>query len=262
MKLLTQNLYHGLRSPYTREIDKARMENAQRIVDHEDPEFVALVEAYYGMPNETGLLTDYRELFGFPFMAYCAKSPHSYAGNCLLSKYPIISATLTKLDLRNSLSAEIDIGKPLHIDVVHPYPFIEEEQKIEGIRPLLERRRAPYLLTGDMNALSDEDEYDEGQFILAFRKFTKQPGDSEALRFLERKVVPFIKSYGLVDAMPLHRRTYTIPSDFASAQKESGMRIDFCFASPDIEIVDGYVLQDGIAEHVSDHRGIVTIFNP
>ena len=209
----------------------------------------------------SGLITDYQSIFSYPHFAYGQKTENSYQGNCVLSKYPIVSCFLVPFDMRKSMRMMIDAGKPLYLDVIHPFPFIEEQKKIAGVKRLLERMRTPYVLTGDFNTLSDEDEYHDSELREGFRKFTTQPGDKESSYFLERRVIPFIRSYGLRDAMPKERRTYTIPTDSQSHDKSAAMRLDYCFVSPNVRVIDSYILQGGDAEIGSDHRPIVTIID-
>jgi endonuclease/exonuclease/phosphatase family metal-dependent hydrolase len=261
LKIMTYNILVGFHGD-KRVFNPKRLKHAQRVVRAEKPDILVLVEAHFGKPNKEKILLNYKKLFPFPYYAYAQRRRNGSSGVCLLSKFPIVSHKRLRLEKTPGLRAVLRVNeKRLHVDAVHLHPWIADTRKITSMRPHLTSRKHPYLVTGDFNSLSDEDKYDKQKYIKAFRTFTLLKGDSEALRFLKRKFIPFLRASGLRDAMPKKRRTHTIPTDWLSKNKNSAMRIDYCFVSSDILVKDAYVVQTRDAEYGSDHRPICTIID-
>ena len=259
--VLNYNIFQGFRKlvpPF--EIEQERLAAAQELVAELNPGVVTLTEACYGGPNPRGIVTDYAKLFGYENSAYGSWGNHGW-GNVILSRFPVKAKT-TLLPAkgtaaqRSALQAILNVdGKELNVDIFHPHPELTEGEKIEMINPLLENKPEFYILTGDFNALSDEDTYDREKLIQGFRRFDKTP-EGTVDKMLERKLVPFIRSRGLVDAFPHKNRESTMPTLIYGPHRESAMRIDYFFISPKVKVLEARVIKNELSEKASDHYPI------
>lgn len=256
---MTYNILYGFHDIESGDFEPERLTRAQRVVKRERPDLLVLVEACFAIPNHTGIRMDYKKLFGYPY-GYFAPWGEKGWGNMVLSRYPI-SGKRIPLSNRTALRAIVHIKKlSLHIDVFHPHPDISERGKIRAIIPLLRTKPIPYVLTGDLNAISDEDHYDRRRLIAGFRRFAGRKAEKMVGNLWERKLIPFVKSSGLRDAFFDKRfRTFTMPSDLINHHKESAIRIDHCFVSPDIEVEKAYVVKNQDTEYASDHYPICVV---
>ena len=261
IKIMNYNILHGfhqINAPFA--LEEKRLKAAQEIVSQENPDILVLTEAKYGRKNIYGIKMDYVKIFGYPHSYF---SPNEYEyGNMILSKFPIAGKTIP-LSKRTGLKAQINLnGKILNIDVFHSYPDLTEDEKIESIKPLLNEIKENYILTGDFNSLSDEDYYDREELIKGFSKFDKSP-EARADRFLERKLIPYIKSHGLKDAFSPKTRTFTLPTStygYGASKKEAAMRIDYFFISSKINVLKTKVIKNYLTEKASDHYPIIGVF--
>jgi len=219
-----------------------------------------LTEACYGgKNNDTGHNHDYKELFDFPHSAF--GQYYGYWGNCVLSKYPILETKTFPLGERTALRSVISVdNKPVTIDTIHYQLSFTEDEKIKAIKPLLESKKGPYILTGDFNSLSDEDNYDRQKLVTGLKGYLKDKTDEEVDRMMERKFIPYLRSSGLHDAFEPSKRTYTLPTDLQNKDKSYAMRLDYFFVSPEIKVKDAYVIKNALTEKASDHYPICGTF--
>ena len=252
---MTYNILHGFHSN-EHVLDKARLKHAKAAIKEQTPDILVLCEACYGGYNNTGIYMDYPRLFGFEFGFFGFWGDHEW-GSYILSHYPI-NARVIKLNDRTAITSELKIkNKKLYVDVYHPSPNITEAERAESIRPLLKAKKHPYIITGDFNAISDHDNYDKKSIIKAFERLSNHEPERKAEELLNPKMIPTLRKYGLRDAMPKMNRTYTIPTDYASINKKSGIRIDHCFISKDIKVNSGIVPKNKNTNFASDHYPIV-----
>jgi len=255
IRIMTYNILHGFHSN-EHVLDKARLMHAKKAVKELNPDILVLCEACYGGYNNTRIYMDYPRIFGYEHGFFGFWGDHEW-GSYILSRYPM-DARVFKLIDRTAITSEIRIGrKKLYLDAYHPSPNVGENVRAESIRPLLKAKRTPYIITGDFNAVSDHDKYDKKAIIDAFAELENHDPEKKAEELLSPMMIPLLRRYGLRDAMPKMNRTYTIPTDYASIKKKSGIRIDHCFVSKDIDVLSGLVPKNKHTNFASDHYPIV-----
>jgi endonuclease/exonuclease/phosphatase family metal-dependent hydrolase len=272
LKVISYNILHGFYSNYDPQNDyntnwkplifeKDRLEAAQKLIKKENPDILILNEACFGAENKTKILMDYKKIFDFPYYSYAQAEPREYEwGSALLSKYPIVNAENLSEPLKPLLRAQVNIKEvPLYLDIAHPHPDNSNQEKDKFFKRILESRNKDknYILAGDFNSLSPEDKYNREKLIRGFKTFDKNPEQS-VNNLMEGKTIQYLLSHGLVDThRKIHKKfvesDYTMPTDFLSKNKESAMRIDYIFCSPDIKIKDAGIIRSKEAEKASDH---------
>lgn len=269
LKVMAYNLLYAFHERHGRAMiaHDERAQAAREVIRAEAPDVLALTEAVYGGYHNLFHRPDYQQMFGLEHLAQ-ACYPGDW-GNCLLSRFPIVRSERRQLgqNARNvvmpALRATLDVaGRPLHIDVVHPSPNVPEAERVAAFRPLLESRASPYLLTGDFNALSDEDPYDLDTMIEQMLPYIPEPGPL-ARKMLDRQLIAEIRAAGLRDAFPVESRTHTLPTalDRPHATQGARLRIDYVFASPEFRVEHAAVIRSDAAERASDHYPIVVVLD-
>jgi len=240
-------------------LEKHRLGAAQHAVKQVRPDILALTEACYGGPNSYNIKMDYRQLFQFPygqFAGYKSKRGDE-GGNCLLSQFPMQAETFYlayKVAVRGRIRLE---DKTLTLDVVHPSYSVSDNEKISTLRPLLSSRGDPYLMTGDFNTVHPEDIYDWDEIIKGLRQsFSPEKASWIVENWRKAELVSWLLEQNVEDTFPPKSRQPTCPT----RKKESAVRMDFCFKSPDLKVLDAYVLKNDDTEIASDHYPIVVKF--
>ncbi len=274
---MSYNIERGFHSQ-NHVLEQERMHAAQHAVREVHPDLLALTEACYGGKNSQGILMNYQDIFGFPygcFAGYPFFGPRrgDEGGNCLLSQIPLQAEAIFlahKGAVRGTFSLE---ERVLTIDVIHPSYSVEDREKIKTLQPLLSTRKNPYLLTGDFNTVHPEDQYDWNQLVIDLKSYNPGIGTAERTvsNWQKAEFISWLLGLGLRDAFPKHRRESTVPTKtvqtrMQNAQKNtsgtpSGVRLDFFFVSPEVEVGDCFVLKNQYTERASDHYPIVGIFN-
>lgn len=256
IKIMNYNILHGFHNvnpPFN--LEEKRLESAKKIVNEENPDVIVLTEACYGGPNIFNINMDYKKIFNYPYGYFGKWGEHEW-GNFLLSKYPIECETIP-FGKRTAIKSKISINnKKIYLDIIHPHPELTENEKIEITKPLVKKIKKPYFLVGDFNSLSDEDDYSKEKLIRGFKNFDKTPIQSVD-RILERKFIPYIKSFGLKDTFNKNSRGYTVPTGIYGKDKSSAMRMDFIFASSDVEPLETKIIKNKLSEYASDHYPVV-----
>lgn len=166
LKVMTYNVLDGFheRIDKTLVYQEERAHAVRAVVRAEVPDVVALTEGAYCGYGGRIVRHDFAAMFDLPHVA-CVGFEGEWA-NVLVSKFPILHAERLPLGssasgIRTSaLRATLDCeGREVHVDIVHPSPRVAEAERIEAFAPLLATVRTPYILLGDFNALSDEDDY-------------------------------------------------------------------------------------------------------
>lgn len=259
IKIMAYNILHGfrnLKAPY--ELEGDRLKAAQRIVRRENPDILGLPEACFNAPNPHGVLMDYQRLFGFPYVAFCPSGTEW--GCAVLSRYPIINSQPMSNENGNGLRSKISKeGKIINIDLVHPRYDFSEDEKIKFLNPFLENSRKPFIIFGDFNSLSDDDSYDREILVREFRKFEPKRAEEMGGYLLGRRVIPYVKSFGLKDA--LHEKGAQQPTMPAKRYRQgpSDIRIDYIFHSPDVKVKEAYVVKNRNSDMASDHYPVVAV---
>jgi exonuclease III len=265
MKIMNYNILHGFHSneqPFV--LQKDRLKAAQEVVKQENPDVLVLTEACFGAENKYGINMDYKKLFDFPHAIYSLTA--SEWGSSLLSKYPIVSSGNYSMDRRSFSRNILDVnGKEVCVDIAHPHPDLNEFEKRRFFHSQLrDIPNVPYILTGDFNALSPQDTYDKEKLIQGFAKFMKNEEDArKAIEgFMTYQAISEITKQGLVDTYrQIHKeqQQYTIPTDYLSSDKNSGVRIDYIFCSPHFKVEDAKVIQTKDSNSASDHYPVTSI---
>ncbi len=262
--LLSYNIERGFHSR-DHVLEEKRLQAAQRVVAEVKPDIVALTEACYGRENTQGILMDYKALFGFEYGKFggfniFGPNKSDEGGNCLLSKFPMQGEAVT-LKYKGAVRGRIELDeRVLMVDVVHPSYSIADVEKISTLRPLVENRSEPYILTGDFNTVHPDDAYDWDAVRAGLMKFNAQKADWVVENWQNPKLVPWLFEQRLCDAFAVARREPTVPTPYGSDYWPSGVRMDFFFHSPGIRVLDAYVLKNKDTEIASDHYPIVGVF--
>ena len=256
IKIMNYNILHGFHKvepPYS--LEKERLKNAQGIISQENPDILVLTEACYGGENPFDVFLDYKKIFNFPYGFFGKWGEYEW-GNFILSKYPIEAKTIPYGE-RTAIKSKIDInGKEIFLDVIHPSPFWNEEDKIKFTKNILEKNPKNYFLVGDFNSISEEDKYDKNTLINGFKKFDKTP-EKSVNKLLERKFISWLKSLGLKDTARKSSRVSTVPTKIYGKNLDSSLRVDFIFSSKDINVIDTKVIKNKLTDFSSDHYPVV-----
>ncbi len=257
VKIMTWNALYGFHdyseSAKRPKLAEDRLECAKEVVAAEKPDILVVTEACFAAKNSYREILDYKRAFKFQYAGYGQWQDEW--GNMVLSKFPV-KFEVKNAGARTMLRTEISIdNKVLHLDVIHPLPSEGDASKILGYHQALNPRVTPYILTGDFNALSDEDAYDRKQLIKAFKEFDKFPEES-VNRLLDISFIPWLRKTKLIDAMPFNERKPTIPTSLISKDKLSSMRLDYFFVDEDVDVVSAKTIQNELTEKASDHYPI------
>lgn len=265
IKVMTYNVLYAF---HEREGDAflfhpSRAQAAERVVRAEAPDVLGVTEAVYCGARGRILRPDYKALFGLEHM-HCAGFENDW-GNCLMSRFPIVSAERLPLGagrmgtMTSALRATLDCdGRALHVDLVHPSPSVTESERVEGFKPLLQSHSRPYVMFGDFNALSDEDPYDHATMVSELRGNVRDP-EELATRMLDRQLIASVRAAGLTDTMPLSGRVFTLPTGLSRPHATQGarLRLDYIFTSPELKTLSSRVIKNADADAVSDHYPVV-----
>jgi endonuclease/exonuclease/phosphatase family metal-dependent hydrolase len=226
------------------------------------PDIIGVTEAVYcGSGRGRLLRPDYARMFGLPHV-HAAGFDGDW-GNCVVSRFPIRHSEclplgggrlgVTSCAVRVTLDCD---GRDVHVDVVHPSPSITETERVEAFRPLLASLKRPYLMIGDLNALSDEDPYDQATLVKELTGHVKDP-EAHAKRMLDRQLVALIREHGLRDIAPAGRR-HTLPTRLPRSHATQGarLRLDYIFTSEEFRAGQAEVIENETTDRVSDHYPI------
>ena len=262
IKLLGYNILHGfhsLKAPFI--LENKRIEAAKEVVRQINPDILVLTEACFTNNNGFNMNMNYGRIFDYP---YYAISNHAKEwGSAVLSRYPIINASDFSMDKRGFLRSSLDLGhKLVNVDVVHPHPELLEIEKAKFMKACLRDFKTPYILTGDFNACSRQDNYNIERLVEGFRKFHPEP-DKKVSDLMQRLTIDEVIRHGLVDSFIAAKSDFdfTIPTDFLSKDKASGIRIDYIFCSEDFKVIDADIIKNKYSEGASDHYPVFALLN-
>jgi len=199
------------------------------------------------------------------YFTYFPKKDYEW-GSVILSKFPILESYNNRRGVRQYAEAKLDIGEnPLALGIAHPHPDLSESEKLKYFKEVVTSDLPNhYILVGDFNSVSDQDGYDRKEMVEGFRSFAKNP-EQAVDGMLDRKVLPYLHSIELVDSYKVahpNQFDYTIPTDYLSKDKRSGMRIDYIICSPDFTVENAYVVKNQNTEIASDHYPVVAVLKP
>lgn len=231
------------------------------IVKKEAPDYLTLNEANTFAINNNKILQEFADATGFPYFDIALSGEHDYHV-AVFSKYAFKSIRKLQPLARACLIALIDtpIGQ-LSIASLHLTPFSEDMRHPE-IDKIIEFQKGyeNRILMGDMNALSQYDNYNAG-IINDFngqqlRKFTT----SGKLRF---DGINKILSVGYFDSalqLGMHQEP-TVPTAANKDVDHARMRLDYIFVSrPLLAHLKSYsVIKNAVTEKASDHYPISVV---
>lgn len=255
LKIMNYNILHGFHqnsAPF--KLEHGRLNSARELIARNDPDLLMLTEACYGTRNPFGFILNYRTVFQFPYGAVAGWGNYEW-GNCLLSKYPFRSERIPLLH-RSALRAHMNVGgKDLMIDLVHLPPEISEREKVETVAPLLTRQRR-YILAGDFNALAPGDEYDAKRLLRGLKALMGDDRAEHVLRsLLQCGCIKSILAHDLQDTYRVRNLSMqsTVPTCLLTEPTDSAMRIDYIFASRDLQVVESGIIKQPLTDLASDH---------
>lgn len=268
IKIIQYNIRTGFRKiekPY--DYEENRLELAKKIIKNENPDILILNEAYFESKNKSKILMDYQKIFGFPFYAHgnYENGLSPFWGHALLSKYPIIEALNKSKGLAGLYRTKLKIKqKIVNLDIIHvsPIPCLSSKKQERFIKKILKNKKKNYILSGDFNSLSPEDKYDKEKMINSWGKFEKN-AKKVVSEMLEKDTVKHVLFKGLIDSYKIKNKKFdfTIPTDFLSKDKSSGIRIDYIFCSKDFKVVNSGIIKNKLTEKASDHYPTYAILN-
>ena len=255
--------FHTGKEPF--KLEKDRLKLAQKIVKKENPDILMINEAYFESKNKSKILMDYQEIFGFSYYVHSnhKKSLSPFWGDAILSKYPIVNKENLSYGHKALLKVKIKVkGKIIDLDLIHisPIPEINSHEQKNLVKQILKGKIENYILAGDFNSLSIEDDYNKDKLIKSWRKFTKNT-ENLVNEMLKRDSIKFILSKDLIDTFKVKNKKfdYTIPTDLLSKDKSSAIRIDYIFCSKDFKILKSGIIKSKLTENASDHYPIYAI---
>ena len=264
-RVMTYNLLYGFHERYGDSFvfQPARAEAAREVVLAEAPDVLALTEAVYCDDRGRKIRQDFQALLGLPF--FYAEGASGDWTSALLSRFPIAEASRIPLGTQprgitdSALRVRLEGGGgPIRIDVVHPSPHIREAERVEAFRPLFAPTAEPRVVTGDFNALSDEDPYTAEALAEQMRPHVADPA-ALAERMLDRQLLAAARAHGLRDALPVEARRHTLPTRLPRPHATQGarIRIDYVLISDGLRALSGRVVESEAADRVSDHYPVV-----
>lgn len=256
VKIMNWNILHGFhQSEYPYALDHVRLNSAIWLVKKAKPDILALTEACYGGSNPFKTKMNYEQIFGYKYGFFGRWGNYEW-GNMLLSNYPISGQSLIFAD-RTALRCRLNIeDKFLNFDVIHMSPYLKEKKKAESVTNLIRESARPYILTGDFNAISPADNYSKARLQSGFAKLM---GVKKANRYvndlLKGACIRNVLREGLLDTYRTLKgdTNYTVPTDVASINKSTGLRVDYIFCSSGLKVSGAGIIKSKYAETASDH---------
>ncbi len=266
IKVMQFNIRTGFRiadEPYS--LEGKRLEYAKKLINNEKPDILAINEAYFESENKSGILVNYQDIFNYPYYTHGnykgGLSP--FWGSAILSKFPIIGSENNNKGLGGCLRTKIQINdKIINLDLTHisPIPYLSNKKQEKTIKEIFKKTNKNYILTGDFNSLSPLDNYNQKEMLNAWSKIFKD-ANKQIKEMLKRDAVRFVLSKGLIDSYKEKNKVfeYTIPTDFLSKNKSTGIRIDYIFCSKEFKVIDSGIIKNQLTEKASDHYPIYAI---
>jgi endonuclease/exonuclease/phosphatase family metal-dependent hydrolase len=274
LKVMYYNILHGFHSEKYQSSSNQpfifhpqRLIAAKQAINNESPDVLVLGEAAFGKPffekaSGKTIHIDYQNEFNFEY--YCYVSKDYEWGTAILSRFPIQNLKDETTDKRTFIKCEI-VGPNIFLYITHPHPILSEIEKEKFIDDRLRNLKKPCLLVGDFNSLSDDDIYEEEKLTKAFIKVMGEKAKIKIKDMLQCLTIKAVKKHGLLDTFILDKKPkpwdYTIPTDFLSPDKNSGIRIDYIFCSPEIKVIEAEIVKNQWTEKGSDHYPVTAVLN-
>lgn len=149
--------------------------------------------------------------------------------------------------------------KLLNLDVVHvsPVPYLSSKKQESFLKTVLKNKKENYILSGDFNSLSPSDKYNKKEMVKSWSKFEKNAGEIVE-EMLKRDAIKFVLFKGLFDTYKIRNKSFgfSVPTDFLSKDKSSGIRIDYVFCSREFKVLNSGIIKNKLTQEASDHYPI------
>jgi endonuclease/exonuclease/phosphatase family metal-dependent hydrolase len=261
-RIMTYNILYGSHERIGGELvfQPSRADAAREVVRAEAPDVLALTEAAYCDKQGRKIRQDFQAMFGLPF-CYVEGAEGDWT-SAVLSRFPFTEADRIPLGTNpkgiTASALRVKLDGPIRVDIVHPSPDLTEAERVAVFRPLLEPTAEARVVTGDFNALSDEDPYTVEALALEMTPYVADPL-ALARRMLDRELVAEARRHGLRDALPVDARRHTLPTLLPRPHATQGarIRIDHVLVSDALRVLGGRVVQSEAADRASDHYPVV-----
>lgn len=267
--------YNVLRGFHKKEADgvfkfeKKRLDAAIKIISKLGADILFMGEGDFNPrckitgPNIQNI--DYKKIFDYPYVYYSEPDETSRKGEVILSKL-LINAKNLSVGNNTFIKTWFSVcGKKINIDVIHPHPLVYEEEKAKWVSHILDKKKLPYILLGDFNALSPRDKYKFSNLVDEFTAYRGREGAIEnAKNVLKCLMLKKVESAGLIDTYLKCNKKYsgTLPTKHYSLLKNSragAIRIDYIFCSNDFKVLKSGILKNALTEIASDHYPIYAL---
>ncbi len=266
IKIMNYNILNGFCNDFPPfKMDSKRMNDAIEVIKEQNPDILILTEAFFWpfakKINMNNLDSTFKELYNDnTSLAY-----NSFRwAPVVLSKYPVtgFNTSMSKFQM-NYMRALIQINdKPFTIDLFHPHPDTTEKQKTEFLNSRLKNKNSRYLLAGDFNALSPEDNHNKQKLIKGYESFMGSKAQSKVEDMLRKLSIGTVLNHNLIDTYKAKTKNisdFTIPTNMRSKNKDSAIRIDYIFCSKDMGVIDSGIIKNKLTEKASDHYPITSV---
>ena len=260
LKIIEYNLLDGFFDRNEENIlvpNENRKNAAQEIMKKENPDILILTEADH--TKNKRFSQDYKKIFNYPYGFFASKKlPHRDFGIGILSKFPIVEKEKILLPKSRWIKTSIKInGKIIYVDAVHPNSHNTIEEKEDLFKDLIGRKKNPFIVAGDFNAIHPEDKYNKKDLLKNFsRKFgDKQKAENVVEEILKAKIIKFLLKQDLIDTYKEKNKK----QDYSYHTKLRGnnmMRIDYIFCSKEFKVLNSGIIKNKLTEEASDHYPI------
>jgi len=251
MKLMTYNILDG---------GEGRLDLISEIIKTEKPDFLVINEANGFEKDDNQKLNKFSEKTGLSHFKLSLSGEYDYH-TAVFSKYPFKEAREIK-PLRNAgiiAVIETELGE-ISIVGAHLSPYREDARLLEIDLIIDQQKQYPNkILMGDMNSLSDADEYNE-EIIKGFNNAQLEKFTTDGkFRF---NVINKINSLGYMDTAVVFgkQKIPTVPTKVKQDEAHlTDMRVDYVFISGSLKdrLKSYSVINNNLTEKASDHYPVV-----
>jgi len=251
MKLMTYNILNG---------GEDRFDSIIKVISNKNPDFLVINEANGFEKNENQKLKEFSEKIGLSNFKLALSGEYDYHV-AVFSKYSFKEVKEIK-PLRNAgilVVIETELGE-IFIIGVHLSPYTEDSRILEIGSILNQQKQYPNrILMGDMNSLSDGDDYN--------KEIIKEFNDTQLKKFttdgkFRFDVINKINSLGYVDTAVVlgKQKECTVPTKINQDEAHLiDMRVDYIFISDSLKdkFKSYSVIKNDLTEKASDHYPVI-----
>ncbi len=246
MKLMTYNILNG---------GEERLPLITKVIKEESPDYLTINEANTFAAHNNEILKKVAKETGFPYYNIALSGEFDFHV-AAFSKYPFKFVQKLQPLMRACLITKIDTDfGEISIASLHLTPNSEDSRHPEI--DLVINNQVSYpnrILMGDMNSLSEKDDYNSDFITYLNEKALKRFTTNGKLRF---DAIEKIKSCGYFDsAVHLNKnKEYTSPTLLNQYSQHYNMRLDYIFVSKQLlpNLSRYRVIKDEITKKASDH---------